>query len=140
MNIGFTGTRQGLTEPQKERLWSTLQSLQKDGAVFFCHGDCIGADSAAHLMASILGLRIILHPPDRDALRAFCEADEVRKPLPYLQRNHAIVDETDVLLACPGGRREELRSGTWATVRFARKQGKRVILIYPDGDTEEKQA
>jgi predicted Rossmann fold nucleotide-binding protein DprA/Smf involved in DNA uptake len=42
------------------------------------------------------------------------------------------VNETGVLVAMPDGP-EELRSGTWATVRYARKQGKDGRIIYPDG-------
>jgi outer membrane protein insertion porin family len=55
-----------------------------------------------------------------------------------LDRNRAIVDSCDVLIACPKGP-EEQRSGTWATVRYARKQKKRIVIIWPDGEvTEEK--
>lgn len=59
-------------------------------------------------------------------------SDEKREPLPYLARNCVIVDEADILLACPKGP-EEQRSGTWATVRYARKQNKRIVIVYPDG-------
>jgi hypothetical protein len=43
-----------------------------------------------------------------------------------------------MLAACPKGP-EERRSGTWATVRYARKTGKPVVIFWPDGTvTEEK--
>lgn len=56
---------------------------------------------------------------------------------PNLVRNKDIVESTDVLLACPKGP-EELRSGTWSTVRLARKQGKRVVIFWPDGSVTEE--
>jgi len=37
------------------------------------------------------------------------------------------------MIATPGEVDEQLRSGTWSTVRFARKQGKPVHVILPDG-------
>lgn len=39
--------------------------------------------------------------------------------------------------AAPKDFKEELRSGTWATIRYAVKQQKRVIIIFPDGSTGE---
>jgi len=67
-------------------------------------------------------------------------SDIRRNPKPYLERNHNIVDESELLIACPKSKEEELRSGTWATVRYARKKGVRIILIYPDGSVSEESA
>lgn len=69
---------------------------------------------------------------DRDALAL---ADVVHEPRPPLERNRDVVDASDVLLACPGGMAEEQRSGTWATIRYARKAGKPVVIVWPDGTT-----
>jgi len=39
----------------------------------------------------------------------------------------------------PKGKVEEWRgSGTWATIRYARKVGKPVTIIYPDGEIQEE--
>lgn len=60
----------------------------------------------------------------------------MREPAPYIVRDHAIVDEVQFLIGCPRKDIEELRSGTWATIRYARKQRRNlncIILIYPDG-------
>jgi hypothetical protein len=57
----------------------------------------------------------------------------MRPERPYLDRNKDIVRETASLIAAPAEPEEQLRSGTWSTVRFARKQGKPVFLILPDG-------
>jgi hypothetical protein len=39
-----------------------------------------------------------------------------------------------VVIACPFERTEQQRSGTWATVRMARKAGKPLVIVYPQGD------
>jgi hypothetical protein len=51
----------------------------------------------------------------------------------YLERNKDIVRESASLIAAPLQAEEQQRSGTWSTVRFARKIGKPVFLILPDG-------
>lgn len=48
----------------------------------------------------------------------------------YMKRNDALVEHCDILLAFPETPEEQRRSGTWATVRRARKAGKEVH-IYP---------
>lgn len=47
---------------------------------------------------------------------------------PYLQRNDALVEHADLLIAFPRTADEVLRSGTWSTVRRARKRGVEVRL------------
>lgn len=56
----------------------------------------------------------------------------VHPPAPPLVRNERIVLACDRIVACPRGA-EELRSGTWATVRKAREHGKHTLIIWPDG-------
>lgn len=132
MNYGFTGTQQGMTPAQKEcitRLFSLLPTMRS-----VHHGDCIGADADIHEIARAQKLWIVVHPPDNDSKRAFVTGyNEIREAKPYLARNDDIVSETEVLIAAPKGYGEEHRSGTWATVRRARKQGKRIVIVWPDG-------
>jgi hypothetical protein len=59
----------------------------------------------------------------------FAGNDEVREAKPFIKRDHDIVDETEVMLATPVSREEHMRSGTWTTVRYAKKQGRK------EGDT-----
>ncbi len=48
---------------------------------------------------------------------------------PYMKRNDLIVAESDTLTAFPAQPDERLRSGTWATVRRARKSGVPVDVV-----------
>jgi len=136
--IGFTGSRRGLTEAQHSALSRWLRASYTTHAH---HGCCVGADAAfAERLASLLVLcethawpSNLPHYVDAVARKT---ADILHDPLPPLDRNRAIVDACGILLACPDGP-ERLRSGTWATVRYARKQGKPVVIFWPDGRVEE---
>ena len=133
MVIGFTGTRQGMSDAQKDQLDWVLAMLAPSPArptrdirtkrltatVAFHHGGAKGADAeAAALAARYIGPdRIVSHPP----------ADHT--PKAALLRDRDIVKVADVLIAAPRGDKEELRSGTWATVRYAREEGIPVIML-----------
>lgn len=131
MKVGFTGTQAGMTEQQKARIIEFLDDNPVDEVH---HGDCIGSDSDFHVLVleSYRRIPILIHPPSNPAKRAFCRGDREFVPLPYLVRNREIVSVTEVLLATPKGP-EELRSGTWSTIRYARKIGHPVHIFWPDG-------
>lgn len=134
MKLGFTGTRQGMTQ---EQLFAFRELLQSLSTTELHHGDCVGADAdAVDLVGAELDwdVHVVSHPPLDRSHRAFMNADEHRPQRPYLDRNHDIVDETDVLVATPAGYGEEQRSGTWATVRYARKRGRCIYIIWPLGE------
>lgn len=130
MQVGFTGTQRGMTEAQWATLWHLLVARAPGD---FHEGDCIGSDAQAAHGARLAGFRIIGHPPGNPTKRAHFSADEWRKPLPYLVRNHNIVDASEEMLATPSEFEEQLRSGAWTTIRYARKVGRRVAVILPDG-------
>ena len=132
MRVGFTGTREGMTAPQRATLRKLL--LEFEGGEFH-HGDCVGADAEAHDIAVEIGYDIVIHPPLRDKLRAHKSGCEIREPKAYLDRNRDIADETDVVVATPSTFQEALHSGTWSTVRHARKTNKPVVIIFPNGST-----
>lgn len=133
MKIGFTGTQDGCTDPQFDLLVEVLQELHEVTEAH--HGDCLGADFQFTVIVDcIFGTgKIHNHPPEDNKKRAFCRADKIYDPLPYLVRNHNIVDATEILIACPKTMKEELRSGTWATIRYARKQKGVIVILWPDG-------
>jgi len=113
------------------------QLLEPDGGEVH-HGDCVGADDqVGSFAAKLSGVTVTLHPPTNPSKRAFCAADEVREAKPYLDRNRDIVDETELLVAFPKGP-EEKRSGTWATVRYARKLDRQIMYVWPDGTVTAK--
>ena len=139
--VGFTGTR--LMPSIKQTLW--LGNHLKDVTGELHHGACIGADAVAHQCALNAGLRIVVHPPTkRDRIAYPCIAIHrpphdvtVLDPLPYLERNRAIVDASTRLIALPECA-EQIRSGTWSTVRYAISAGTPVTICYPDGRTETR--
>lgn len=135
--VGFTGTQVGMTNPQKEKVREVLLDVLMD-SVFAHHGDCIGADAEFHEICDVLGIPIILHPPTDPKKRAWCEGStRVLLPRPYLERNRDIVKASTDMIATPKEFTEQLRSGTWSTVRYSRKCKRRLHLILPDGTIQE---
>lgn len=131
VNVGFSGTRKGMTEAQKKSVEKVLWTLR---AKMVIHGDCVGADEDFHEIAKRMGLRVRLRPAIYENLRAFCEgADDTRPPMEPLIRNKYIVSDTDALVATPETDTEVTRSGTWSTVRHARRVRSPVILVLPNG-------
>lgn len=136
---GFTGTRNGLTSHQGPVLSEMI--IREDFSEFH-HGDCIGADLAAHvqLWLWVAGeVEVNIHPPLIETYRAFATNHYpltncyTHPPKDYIARNHDIVNACNRLIAVPGEMFERKRSGTWATVRYARKIGRPITIIFPDG-------
>lgn len=55
-----------------------------------------------------------------------------------LGRNRIIAISCEHLLATPGEMHEVVRSGTWATVRYARQNKKPITIVFPDGSIKEE--
>jgi hypothetical protein len=120
-----------MTISQKETVRRLLEEMEPSGVA---HGDCIGADMEFHNIALQLGKWIRIHPPIKGAKRAHCkEWNEIMPAKDYLVRNQDIVNGVDYLIACPEQDEEIVRSGTWSTVRYARRKGVPVILVLPSG-------
>jgi hypothetical protein len=128
LHIGFTGTQAGMNPYQLGRVLHHLRPF-RGGHVHFHHGDCIGADAQAVEIAVSLGFYIVCHPPINKYKRAFCGFDEIHPEKDYIPRNHDIVDSSAFMLATPKTAVEELRSGTWATIRYAKKVRCRIWVI-----------
>jgi hypothetical protein len=135
-HVGFTGTKNGMKPNQREELREYLTKLFELGYRVFHHGDCIGADAQAARIAKDIGFYLICHPghpkdKNNTMFRAFTDFnDEVREAKPFIARDHDIVDESNTMVATPAGE-EVPRSGTWTTVRYARKRRKSLHIIYP---------
>lgn len=106
----------------------------------FHHGDCVGADAQAHDIADECGYGVIIHPPRDYKLRAWKEVPPhmMRAEDSHFSRNRSIVTETTALIATPFEAEEQDRGGTWYTIKYARKIGKTVVLIRPDGTIEQR--
>lgn len=136
MSLGFTGTRDGMTAKQKKQLSVMLDNLNQS---LYRHGDCCGSDEQFHNMVreKFPWALIVIHPPNNSKFRANCKAEEgsvvILETKEYLVRNGDIVDGSDILIACPKEMKNTQRSGTWATIRYAIKKEKVVIVIFPNG-------
>ena len=140
MILGFTGTRNTPTELQSKWL---LNYLIDSGATELHHGGCVGSDWLAHKHAVSLSIRVVVHPGPAGKWRA----EECLVPsrlvtvLPakdYIPRDYDIVDACERLLATPKelpGNEPGRGSGTWATVRYARRPqiARPTVICYPDG-------
>jgi hypothetical protein len=129
MKVGITGSRNNLS---KEQLDKFIKFLKDNNPAEIHHGDCIGADSMCHDIAESFNIKIVIHPPDNNTMRANKKSDNIMQVEKYLKRNHNIVDTTDILVAFPPTKEEILRSGTWATIRYAKKKNKQVFIIFPE--------
>lgn len=134
MIIGFTGTRHGMTEQQKRCLLMVFEAWKDFCGIELHHGDCIGSDAEAHKIAKELHRSIIItHPPIKDEFRAYCHSDQKQAPKDYLDRDQDIVNVSDFLVATPKGFAEEVRSGTWFTIRYAKTRKIPFLVLWPDG-------
>jgi len=140
--IGMTGSRRGMTKVQKDWFAEFAKTYHP---IEFHHGDCVGADEDGHNIVNIFNYaKIVVHPPIDPKLRAFCmidptRGDEIREEKDYLDRNKDIVNETELLIAFPNNdvtHRGPGGGGTWATVRYARSVGKKVIVVYKNGNLD----
>lgn len=85
--------------------------------------------------------RISKHPPiDTTNAENIPESTSIggslvvrRAPLAFMDRNQAIVDESEFMIAAPLEFTEQKRGGTWATVRMTRKAGKPLTIVWRDG-------
>lgn len=125
MKLGMTGSRNGMSDSAREML---IKFIDENNIIEAHHGDCVGADKEFHEICSSRQIKVIVHPPDDDKLRAFCEGDVILPKKAYIKRNHDIVDSCDILVAFPATKVEVMRSGTWATIRYAKKNSKKVII------------
>lgn len=163
MRVGFTGTQRGMTNWQKVEFKKNLERL---GCTEFVFGDCIGSDIEAARIALLAGvLQFTVYPqnkdtrkrawflnPERDITREHGKWINIYGILddkdviysvrwmpaePPLSRNMRIVDNCDYVLATPKEFEHTLRSGTWATIRYAWKHKKDKITIIPPLDRDD---
>ena len=131
MIIGFTGTRKGMTAFQKEEFKKFLDANYSQITEFH-HGDAVGSDfQACSIVSNYENIKIISHPPKNNKDRAFYKSDKTHIKKKYLARNKDIVNSCDILISTPRGK-EILRSGTWSTIRYAKKINKKILILNPE--------
>lgn len=141
IRCGFTGTRQGMTTQQKATVRGMLKGMQPN---VINHGGCVGADEDFHNIYKELYImdrlitKINIYPSNMYGTQMPRDTDEewveYFPPDEPLKRNHTIIDNSWILIACPKEDQEVLRSGTWATIRYA-KPSIPVFIVFPDGGT-----
>ena len=139
MIVTVTATRKGLTHAQLEEAEFLLSSW---GTTELVHGAAQGGDTELHRLAHKLGIPCLIYPASgvpSNIDRILIKSDDLRYPaVPPLDRNKTMVNRSTRLLGFPKGYNEELRSGTWAAIRYARKQKKNVWIVWPDGSVQEE--
>ena len=137
LKIGFIGTRHGMTDDQKKEFERLIEAKEFEE---FHHGMCRvldgshqGSDEQAHnIVRDKKSVTIVGHPPVFKASYLLVPCDKILPPATYSKRNNDIVNSTDCLIATPDAK-ERVGSGTWKTIRYARKKGKRIYIIHKNG-------
>jgi len=131
LKLGFTGTRHGMTKKQEKELEKLISAKNFEE---FHHGMCIGSDEKAHEIVATKAPKVVIvgHPPKAVSTMANLPCKKILEADSYSRRNKAIVDSSDYLVATPDAK-ERAGSGTWKTIRYARKQGKRIYIIHKNG-------
>ena len=133
MHVGMTGTRDGMTQMQMVAFDALLKRMKADA---LHHGDCLGADSESHDIATRIGLITFVHPPEKDEMRAWKVGDYIAEEKNYFARNRDIVNQSEVLIGLPKTM-FETKGGTWYTINYGKQGDKPVRIIYPDGSIEK---
>lgn len=150
MIVAVTGPER-LPVPVKDALALVRAALYSvSGATELRTGGARGVDSAAlvlgvhvlpearhHVIAPAAGLRwnrrlVEIVAETRDSVEVTVMPDGTD----YLDRNRRLVFGADLLLAFPRTSAEEQRSGTWATVRAARKLNVETRIVPLDASDE----
>jgi hypothetical protein len=155
MRYSVTGVSRELTELEMQFITATIMRLPD--CTEFTTGAATGVDTIAFWVGTkfLPGYNRICIPAARhndrlvngwlppDTITEECERGSTASES-YMNRNDRLVYHADTLLAFPETPTEALRSGTWATLRRARKAGL-VILIRPlslvegwEGSTEAR--
>lgn len=130
MHLGITGTRQGLSLEQEQY---ALREIPWSSFIAIHSGDCIGVDHQLHDMAIKQNVKSIGHPPAKNGVRAFCEFHFEHEQKGYFHRNRDIVNSSNIMYGFPHTEDDPGNGGTWYTINYAIKKGKKTIIVRPSG-------
>lgn len=138
LKIGFVGTRIGLNIEQKKSIIHILDKAFKNtNTIIVLHGDCIGGDTEFHQICTEYNnlhkdkyIEIHIYPTNITSMRAYNKANIVMPIMRPLDRNNAIMNKADILIACPEDKNvEKMMSATWYTIRRARDANMPIYLF-----------
>lgn len=139
--VTFTGTRDGMSDHQLSELVRVLIKLGDPASAWpapttFIHGACMGADTQFgevvwDLRSRHDGITVEVFPSTSLRTRRRADSDYEHPPAPPLVRDQSMVDRADLVIAAPRTPVEQTRSGTWTTVRMARRRLLPIILLAP---------
>lgn len=132
IRIGFSGTRDGMTAHQEKELIAWVEE-NRDVIIQFTHGCCIGSDEQAHSIVRKIchdNVTIVGRPgfATGHPMRSDCRCDTTEHVQAPMDRNRAIVHNSDILIFTPKFPQLK-RSGTWATLKFARDVVKKPVIV-----------
>ena len=135
MHIAFTGSRHGMNPIQRQNLYDKLETIDRGPECYFMHGDCVGADETAAMLAwKVGGFLIERYPSYLKHWQAHSVYGTQRcQPTHPRTRNRIMVRKCHWLIAAPKSDEEEIYSGTWSTIRYARRLEKPITILYPSG-------
>ena len=140
MIIGFTGTRRGMTPAQRAALADCVSALPARAI----HGGATGADEEFDAFLISAGMNpqdIDVYPASVDRWLKWTDAGRTTYAVDEpLLRNRIIARRCDYLIAAPATAGEVVRSGTWATIRYARRPIARrpIVILLPEGGVREE--
>lgn len=141
-SIAFTGTQSGMVDGQLIRVIQLVRSFSLQGYTRARHGGCIGADEEFDAICREADFHLTIHWSTlhhKQMKRPSKQKEEVWiNELPPLVRNRRMVEAAKLLIAAPSSYREELRSGTWSTIRYARKAELPTYIVFPDGSMKKE--
>lgn len=147
LHVGFSGSRYGMTEKQKEVVRHFLNNWRVIGIDrTFRHGCCAGADFEADQLAREYLYKVGAHPGPRSSFDCYDSAKklgvtfwEENERKPYFERNVDIVMRCNVLITTPNAMSPNIKAkgGTWYTTRVGIDRGRSTYLVLANGETHK---
>lgn len=124
-----------MSVPARDTTFTVMSQLKdEDETTCFHHGDCVGSDLVVSREAKRLGYLVHAHPSFLETKRAFSDANDIiHAPKDPIDRNEDIAMVSKIVIATPHSYHEIIRSGTWTTIRRARKFNREICIVFPDG-------